>query len=592
MSSVRTSPKRISASPCSAVPRTRSRRERPAATAASGELRRSAVERDGAVERSLPIGRALTALVTTLLAFLIGGLVVLVTTGSNPLETYKAIFDGTGLNWLFPGRMPRSGCERPGVYRPRPPDDLADPHRARGGVRVSLRALQHRRTGPVHARRDRRRLDRHVALGPGFAHILLALVMGVLAGALLAGIAGILKATVGAHEVIVTIMLNWIVYWFGTFLFGLQGPLQNTQEFGQSNPVSDDIAQSVHLPVFWGNPILQGLHIGFFIAIGALVFYWVTLNRTTLGYEVRAVGFNPEAARYGGISVARNYFLAMAISGAFAGLAGAIDILGWQFRLAVNDVQISTIGFIGIAVALLGRNTAVGVGFAALLFGALLTGTSTRNTALTDVFDPNLADNLTLLIQGLVVLFVGAGRPRALSLERTQEAQTGTRGGGHVIARAETVEKPSWSRLFEARSIGILGIALGVLAVLGAAAARASSALVAGGDRRRGSCSRHLGDDEGRAASRTDSGGSQLPRSDARHPRDGVELGEPEPRRRLVSAHRGHAAVCHAADVRRDRRDVLRAKRRREHRSRGRHADGRVLRVLGDGRHGSWSSAS
>ena len=216
---------------------------------------------------------------------------------------------------------------------------------------------------------------------PGFAHILLALVMGVLAGALLAGIAGILKATVGAHEVIVTIMLNWIVYWFGTFLFGLQGPLQNTRSSASRTPYRTTSPSRLHLPVFWGNPILQGLHIGFFIAIGALVFYWVILNRTTLGYEVRAVGFNPEAARYGGISVARNYFLAMAISGGFAGLAGAIDILGWQFRLAVNDVQISTIGFIGIAVALLGRNTAVGVGFAALLFGALLTGTSTRNTA-------------------------------------------------------------------------------------------------------------------------------------------------------------------------------------------------------------------
>ena len=80
--------------------------------------------------------------------------------------------------------------------------------------------------------------------------------------------------------------------------------------------------------------MLQGLHIGFFIAIGALVVFWALLNRTTLGFEVRAVGFNPEAARYGGINVKRNYFLAMAISGAFAGLAGAIDILGWQFHIA------------------------------------------------------------------------------------------------------------------------------------------------------------------------------------------------------------------------------------------------------------------
>ena len=123
---------------------------------------------------------------------------------------------------------------------------------------------------------------------------------------------------------------------------------------------------------------------------------------------MRAVGFNPEAAHYGGISVARNYFLAMAISGGFAGLAGAIDILGWQYRINTNDVLISSqIAFVGIAVALLGRNKAVGVGLAALLFAALTTGTSTRNLD-PEIFRPELASNLTLTIQGLVVLFVGA----------------------------------------------------------------------------------------------------------------------------------------------------------------------------------------
>jgi simple sugar transport system permease protein len=133
----------------------------------------------------------------------------------------------------------------------------------------------------------------------------------------------------------------------------------------------------------------------------------VVLNRTTLGYEVRAVGFNPEAARYAGISVARNYFLAMAISGLMAGLAGAIDVLGWKFRVGVDDIQGSTIGFIGIAVALLGRNTAIGIFFSALLFGALLNGASTRNLD-PNIFEPELASNLTLMIQGLVLLFVGA----------------------------------------------------------------------------------------------------------------------------------------------------------------------------------------
>jgi len=189
-------------------------------------------------------------------------------------------------------------------------------------------------------------------------------------------------------------------------LVGQGGQLQNHAD--KSVPVSSDIAQGAHLPVFWGDPVLQGLHIGFFIALATPVVFWVLLSRTTLGYEVRATGFNPEAARYGGVNVKRSYVLAMAISGTFAGLAGAVDILGWQFRLGVLDVQVSQIGFIGIAVALLGRNSAIGVTLGALLFGALLQGTSTRNPAIQDVFDPKLAGNLTLIIQGLVLLFVGA----------------------------------------------------------------------------------------------------------------------------------------------------------------------------------------
>ena len=253
----------------------------------------------------------------------------------------------------------------------------------------------------------------------GPAHIFLAIVLATLAGAVWAGIAGFLKATVGAHEVITTIMLNWIAYWVGSYLFGLGGPLKSD---ASSTPISNDVVRSARLPVFWGNAELQGLHIGIFIAVGALVAYWLILSRTTLGFRVRAVGRNPEAARYGGISVARSYFLAMAISGAFAGLAGALDILGWQFRLGTLDVQISTVGFVGIAVALLGRNTAVGVAFASLLFGALLYGTSTRSLDPT-IFDPSLAGNLSIMIQALVLLFIGAdvlilylwhrkGRPR------------------------------------------------------------------------------------------------------------------------------------------------------------------------------------
>jgi simple sugar transport system permease protein len=240
-----------------------------------------------------------------------------------------------------------------------------------------------------------------MASGP---HIVLGILGATAAGAIWAGIAGFLKATTGAHEVITTIMLNWIAIWVGTWLFGDGGPLQNSQN--SSLPISNDVLEKAQLPVFWGDQGLQGLHVGFFIALACLVLFWLLLNRTTLGYEVRAVGFNPEAAAYAGISVKKNLIRAMAISGAFAGLAGGLDMLGYLYRFGVSDIPVSTVGFLGIAVALLGRNTAIGVGLSAFLFGALLFGTT--HGLQSGEIDPQLAGNLTYIIQGLVVLFVGA----------------------------------------------------------------------------------------------------------------------------------------------------------------------------------------
>jgi simple sugar transport system permease protein len=207
-------------------------------------------------------------------------------------------------------------------------------------------------------------------------------------------------------------MLNWIAIWVGAYLVGQGGPLQNSTQ--PSIPISNDIAEGAKLPVFWGIPLLQGLSIGIFISIAMLFVYWIIINRTTLGFEVRAVGFNPDAARYGGISVARNYFLAMAIAGSFAGLAGAIDITGWEYRIGEPDIHANQIGFIGLAAALLGRNTALGVGFASLLFGALINGTSGRQLD-PSIFRPDLAGNLTWIIQGLVILFVGLNLGGALA---------------------------------------------------------------------------------------------------------------------------------------------------------------------------------
>ncbi len=234
-------------------------------------------------------------------------------------------------------------------------------------------------------------------------HVLIGIVAATLAGAVWAGIAGFLKATVGAHEVISTIMLNWIAIWVGTYLVGSGGPLQGSNE---TVPISADTVEGARLPVFWGEQELQGLHVGVFISITALLVFWLILNRTTAGYEVRAVGFNPDAASYGGISVRKNLIRAMAISGAFAGLAGGLDMLGYLYRVGVSDIPFSQVGFLGIAVALLGRNTAIGVGLSAFLFGALLFGTS--HGLQSGEIDPGLASNLTYIIQGLIVLFVGA----------------------------------------------------------------------------------------------------------------------------------------------------------------------------------------
>ena len=175
-----------------------------------------------------------------------------------------------------------------------------------------------------------------VSLNP-CAHVLLCLVAATLAGAVWAGIAGILKATVGAHEVISTIMLNWVAIWVGVVPVRRgRAPPELARRRSRSRTTSPRARSCRSSGAL---KLLQGLSIGIFIALAMLVLYWIIINRTTLGFEVRAVGFNPEAARYGGISVARNYFLAMAISGGFAGLAGAIDITGWEYRIGENDIQ-------------------------------------------------------------------------------------------------------------------------------------------------------------------------------------------------------------------------------------------------------------
>ena len=410
------------------------RRDEPAAGAGLGgeEVSRGSAARLAAYVRG---GGIVVPLLTALLAFLIAGLVMLVT-GTDPLATYQAIFEGTGLQWLFPWV---TGDDRATaalnlqqtliITAPLILTGLAVAFAFRAGL-FNIGGQGQYIVGAIAAVW----VGSEFAGMPALLHIVLAVAAACVAGAGWAGIAGLLKATVGAHEVISTIMLNYTAVYIGLWLFSIDGPLQNDRD--ASLPVSSDIVEGAKLPVFWGDPILQGLHIGIFIALIAVGLFWLLLNRSTVGYEVRAVGLNPEAARYSGMNVGKNYVLVMAVCGLFAGLAGALDVLGWQFRVATNDIQASTVGFTGIAVALLGRSTASGTVAAALLWGALVSGTSQRNLDPT-IFEPTLAFNLTLIIQGLVVLLVSAD---VLVLSLLRRGRRRLAGRRRAAPRAEEAE--------------------------------------------------------------------------------------------------------------------------------------------------------
>lgn len=350
-------------------------------------------------------GGLLVPIAAALLAFIIGGLVMLVTerSVSAPFQAYKAIFEGSGLTWFIPGvgqtaEEARDLQQTLIVMTPLILAALAVAFAFRCGM-FNIGGQGQYWVGLLTA----------IWFGTHFdglarpLHVFIAVLAAILAGAVWGGIAGFLKAATGAHEVISTIMLNWIAIWVGTWL--LEAPDGYLQGTDPSLPRSADVLDSAKLPEIWGR--LQPLHAGIFIALFALIVYHLLLNRTTFGYEVRAVGFNPHAAAYGGISVRKNYFLALAVAGAFAGLAGGLDLLGWKFRLTSTEFPANLLGFTGIAVALLGRNKAVGILFAALFFAALDVGTSPRQLD-PEVFNPELATNLALIIQALIIAFVGA----------------------------------------------------------------------------------------------------------------------------------------------------------------------------------------
>lgn len=232
---------------------------------------------------------------------------------------------------------------------------------------------------------------------PMILHLPLALLIGMSVGAVYAAIAGVLRATTGAHEVISTIMLNLISFRLLDYL--LRQPY--IQKEGRADPISRAVLETAELPrlLTFLDPNLR-LHLGLFIMLAAVAIVWWLLFRSKLGFAFRISGENPGAARYAGIRAGLTVVLAMAIAGALAGLAGATQVSGVLGRATPGFT--AGIGFDAIAVALLGRSHPVGILLAGLLFGALEAGGRQMQV------DAGVSIDMISIIQALIIIFVAA----------------------------------------------------------------------------------------------------------------------------------------------------------------------------------------
>ncbi|MFN8003662.1 MAG: ABC transporter permease [Acidobacteriota bacterium] len=237
---------------------------------------------------------------------------------------------------------------------------------------------------------------------PAIVLVPLAILAAMLAGGVWGAIPGVLKARFGSHEVINTIMLNFVAA-------GLISYLVQNHYKAPGDPImqSGPIGAGAHIarfstllaPLGINFPTRIPLNVAFLLALLACFLVWVFLWRTKWGYEIRAVGSNPSAAEYGGISVQKQIVLAMALSGALAGMVGINEVLGYRYRY-YHDFS-PGYGFTGIAVALLGRNHPAGIVLAAILFGALI-----RGGLFVDIFTDKVSKDLVQVLQAIIILFV------------------------------------------------------------------------------------------------------------------------------------------------------------------------------------------
>lgn len=321
--------------------------------------------------------------ISVALGFFIGALVMLFT-GHNPLEAYTALLKGAGLL----GDVKRFG------------DTLLSMTTL---ILTGLSVAFAFRTGLFNIGVPGQMLMGGfvaVYIGvtftlPAFIHLPLAVIAAVAAGAVWAFLPGLLKARYRIHEVVTTIMMNWIALWSVYYFVPVLIP-------GHFNTESKSIKLTASLRTEWLTNLFEGSNVntGLLFALFAVIIVWWILDKTTFGYELKAVGFNPDAAEYAGIKVGRSLVLSMMIAGALAGLAGAVFYLGYTDNIKIG--MLPSQGFDGIAVALVGLNNPFGALLAAFLFGFMNAGKLFMQSS-TEV--PN---ELVPIINGIIIFFAAA----------------------------------------------------------------------------------------------------------------------------------------------------------------------------------------
>lgn len=332
----------------------------------------------------------LVPLISIVLGLLIGALVMLIS-GFNPLEGYIALWNGIFGNTYNMGETVRQIT--PYVF---------------SGLAVAFAF----RTGLFNIGVEGQLIMGWFAASyigfafdlPAIIHVPLALLAAAAVGALWAFIPGLLKAKLQVHEVIVTIMMNYIALRVVNALITL------VSDGAERTPKINESA-SLRSPFFESITDYSRMHWGFVVAILAVLVMWFILEKTTRGFELKAVGFNKNASEYSGMNVNKNIILAMVISGAFAGLGGAMEALG-TFENMSKMNAFTGIGFDGIAVALLGANQPIGVLLGAILFGSL------KNGGLNMPNEAGVPGEIVSIVIALIIFFVASGYIIQVMLER------------------------------------------------------------------------------------------------------------------------------------------------------------------------------